>query len=73
MKNDYKNLDKHFQKLWDSPPLPFNPDYDPQAKGRYEKVTNSMEQDGFYSSHTREECRIEWTKRYDNLKAIDNE
>ena len=49
-------------------PKPFNPDYDPKAKARYAKVTESMEKDGFYDNHTRQECAAEWRKRYDELK-----
>lgn len=55
----------YFQSQWQNPPAPFNPLFDPEAKGRYERVTKSMEDDDFYSSHTREECKAEWRKRYD--------
>lgn len=52
----------------DVAPAPFNPLYDPKAKARYAEVTASMERDGFYDSHTREECAAEWRRRYDALK-----
>lgn len=58
-----------FQHEWNHPPAPFNPDFDPKAKGRYEAVTASMEADDFYATHTREECKEEWRRRYDKLKA----
>lgn len=58
-----------FENEWANPPPPFNPDFDPLAKGRYEAVTTSMEADDFYAGHTREECKAEWGRRYDALKA----
>ena len=58
----YKSMQYH----WDNPPPPFNQDFNPKAKQRYMDVTTSMEADGFYKNHTREECRIEWRHRYDN-------
>lgn len=33
-------------------------------KSHHEAVTASMEADGFYASHTREECKAEWARRY---------
>jgi len=60
-----------FDYQWKNPPAGFNPEYDPRAKGRYAKVSQSMEADHFYSNHTREECRIEWRRRYDQLKQQD--
>jgi hypothetical protein len=50
-------------------PVPFNPAYDPAAADRSRRVTSSMESDGFYDRHTREECATEWRRRYDALKA----
>ncbi len=38
------------------------------ASQRFELVTQSMEADDYYRDHTREECRIEWRRRYDLLK-----
>lgn len=57
---------------WKNPPSGFNPDHDPKAKERYAQVSASMESDGFYSNHTREECRLEWRRRYDLLKSGDS-
>jgi len=51
-----------------NPPPPFNPDFDPLAESRYEKVTSSMVDDNYYANHTREECKAEWAKRYDAAK-----
>lgn len=51
-----------------SPPPPFNPLFDPDAEDRYRRVTQSMQDDGFYDNHTREECKVEWGRRYDRLK-----
>ena len=61
-------IEKHFMQQWENPPKPFNPDFDPKAKDRSSKVTASMEQDFFYDNHTREECRLEYLRRYDLLK-----
>ncbi|MBS7671751.1 hypothetical protein [Croceicoccus gelatinilyticus] len=58
-----------FQNAWNNPPAPFNPLYDPAAKGRYAAVTASMEADNFYAGHTREECKVEWRRRYEALKG----
>ena len=58
-----------FEEQWRNPPPPFNPNFDPGAKARYERVTRSMEADGFYSSHTREECKEEWRRRYEADKG----
>lgn len=41
------------------------PTYDPKAKKRAEQVTASMEADDFYAGHSREECAVEWRRRYD--------
>lgn len=54
----------------DYKPAPFNPSYDPQAKQRYADVTESMELDGYYDTHTRAECADEWARRYDTLKGV---
>jgi hypothetical protein len=45
--------------------------FDPKAKGRSAAVTASMEKDNFYEGHRREECGVEWRRRYDELKAAD--
>jgi len=55
--------------LWQNPPAPFNPDYDPKANERSKQVRESMEAENFYATHTREECKAEWHKRYDALKG----
>lgn len=49
-----------------------NPDFDPKSKLRYSAVTSSMVKDRYYSSHTREECKAEWRKRYEELKNNGN-
>lgn len=63
-----QSLVEHFRFHHENPPAPFNPDYDPRADERFSLVTRSMEVDNFYASHTREECKAEWRKRYDSLK-----
>jgi hypothetical protein len=55
-----------------NPPPPFNPNFDPNAAKRYSKVSASMEEDNFYASHTRDECREEWRRRYEELKLKDS-
>ena len=57
-----------FTNEWRNPPKGFNLDFDPKAKARYASVSKSMEDDDFYDCHTREECKIEWRKRYDERK-----
>lgn len=51
-------------------PPPFNPEYDPKADARFREVSKSMQDDGYYSNHTRQECKEEWRKRYEKLKAV---
>jgi hypothetical protein len=51
----------------DNPPAPFNPGFDPDAEERYRAVAKSMEDDGFYGTHSREECAAEWLRRYESL------
>jgi len=47
------------------PPAPFNPDSNPQqAKARYAAVSASMQADNYYATHTQEECKEEWARRY---------
>lgn len=58
-----------FDHQWKNPPAPFNPAFDPKARGRFETVSSSMERDGYYTGHTREECKVEWARRYEQLKA----
>ena len=63
------SLEEHFMFLHNNPPAPFNPDYDPEADERSRQVSLSMETDNFYATHTREECKHEWHKRYDARKV----
>ena len=60
-------LGQHFEWLHNNPPPPFNPDYDPKAEARFHQVTQSLVDEGFYKAHTREECKLEWRRRYDQL------
>lgn len=64
MPADYEGIG-FFQNQWRNPPHPFNPAFDPGASARYSRVTSSMEADGYYVGHTREECRVEWRRRYE--------
>jgi hypothetical protein len=54
--------------LHNNKPAPFNPDFDPKASERFHKVSASMMDDNFYANHTREECKVEWRRRYDEFK-----
>ena len=54
-------------------PRPFNPAYDPKAKGRYAAVTASMEADGYYEKNTRAECAVEWRRRYEVAALADHQ
>ena len=45
----------------------FNPDYNPNWKQIREQTTASMEEDGYYDTHTREECAAEWKRRYEEI------
>lgn len=51
------------------PPRPFNPLADANAARRYAETTASLVADDFYANHTREECKDEWARRYEELKA----
>ena len=62
-------LVEHFEHQHNNPPAPFNSAYNPNAAGYYKQVSKSMEEDGFYDSHSRVECAIEWRKRFDFLNA----
>lgn len=65
----------HIGPFWGDhvfPPAPFNPSYDPKANERSKAVSDSMESDNFYATHTREECKAEWGRRYDELKVTSN-
>jgi hypothetical protein len=67
---NFWNLEAQFKHLHENPPAPFNPDYDPKAKDRYRQVTKSMQEDDYYNTHSQEECKAEWHKRYNNLKGL---
>jgi hypothetical protein len=47
-----------------NPPAPFNPEAKSYASEVWSKVAPSMEADGFYDAHTREECSVEFKRRY---------
>jgi hypothetical protein len=36
-----------FEHAWNNPPPPFNPDFDPKARARWAKVSQSMEDDDY--------------------------
>ena len=59
------------QYWWRNPPAPFNSLFDSKGAGRYSAVTASMTADNFYAGHTREECKAEWARRYEALKAAE--
>lgn len=50
-------------------PPPFNPRADANGAARYAMVTGSMTADDYYNTHTREECKTEWKRRYELLLA----
>ena len=70
-KKNTLTLGQFFQIQHDNPPPPFNEDFDPKAEERYRKVTESMQADDFYANHSREECKEEWRRRYDERKQYD--
>ena len=70
MKKKKLTFQDHWEWLHNNPPLPFNPLYDPKASTRFRNTSNSMVADNFYATHTREECKVEWGKRYDQLKGV---
>jgi hypothetical protein len=49
----------------ENPPPPFNPLYKPYAEKVGHAVAQSMSDEGFYSAHNREECAVEYRRRYD--------
>lgn len=61
----------YFQNEWNNPPAPFNPLADPKAGARRAQVTASMEDDGFYKTHDRAECKAEWHRRYEQALALE--
>lgn len=62
-------LAAHFMEQHRNPPGPFNPNYNPNWKEIQKRVTSSMEADGFYDNHTREECSAEYRRRWDEIKS----
>ena len=64
---NYKGM---FDDEWNNPPAPFNPEFDPAAEARYTRVTASLEADNFYKTHTREECKLEWARRYNEIDKL---
>ena len=53
----------------DNPPKPFNPLYDVRSLEWMSLTTLSMEKDGYYDNHTRDECQLEYRRRYEAFKA----
>lgn len=49
-------------------PKPFNPEFDPRAKGWWRDAIASMQAEGWYENHTRPENAAEFRRRYDVLK-----
>lgn len=66
--NAAQKYERAIERAHNYKPAPFNPQYDPTASRRYQQVTESMERDHYYDTHTREECRVEWRRRYDKEK-----
>ena len=62
-------LEQCFEWLHKNPPAIFNSECNPKTKDVWAKVTQSMEDDNFYASHTREECATEWKRRYEDRMA----
>lgn len=58
-----KDLTKFFEYHHNNPPEPFNKSYNPQAKTISDNVSKEMEAEGYYDTHTREECAIERSRR----------
>ena len=64
----HQRLVGHFEAFHKNPPQAFNPDFDPNAKEWSRIATESMERDDYYRRHSREQCRIEWRRRFDLAK-----
>lgn len=62
-RRQHKALEAHFGAMHDNPPAPFNPAFDPTAKARSERAAREMEAEGYYETHTREECAAEYKRR----------
>lgn len=54
-----------FDYWHDHPPPPFNPLFKPYAAAVGHAVAEAMSEEGFYQTHTREECAAEYRRRYD--------
>lgn len=62
-------LEEYFERLHNNPPPPFNPEFNSNSVDWFREVVHSMEIDGFYDKQSREECSIEFRRRYEILKA----
>jgi len=58
-------MNKSEYNLWKTGPGPLNPEYKSASSEVCGIVTASMDCDDFYYNHTREECSVEWIKRYE--------
>ncbi len=61
----HQQLADFFEAQHNNPPKGFNPSFNPKASEISREVVKSMEADGFYTRHSREECSLEYRKRYD--------
>ena len=50
-------------EFWPSPPKSFNPEFNPDARGAWGVASKEMEAEGFYDTHSRDECAVEIKKR----------
>ena len=64
-KFSYKYLDIYFENLHNNPPAMLNSTCSKKAIDVWPLVSKSMEAGGYYTSHTREECKKEWRARYE--------
>jgi hypothetical protein len=62
-------LEKYFERLHNNPLPPLNPEFNPNSVDWFREVAHSMEIDGLYDKQSREECSIEFRRRYEILKA----
>ena len=60
-----KRLEAHFAYEHENPRDPFNPLYDPMVSVISDAVREEMEHDGYYDTHSREECAAERKARID--------
>lgn len=61
-------LEAYFHHAHGNPPAPFNPEFDPLAAPRSTRAARTMQEDGFYDTHTREECALEHRRRVEQYK-----